>query len=271
MKINRFFLLVLTSVILVSCGGDNSGSQANFESGNMGTKFAGDGQIAAISNSAVPEIDRKIIKTADISFTTDDLNNTRQRIDASVKKNEAWISSENETTSGRTTSRTLSIRVPSEKLDLLIEEISIGVKHFDSKNISSNDVTEEFVDVEARLNTRKALEARYLELLAKAGTMSDILLIENQINTLRAEIESIEGRMKYLSNQVTYSTLNLNYSTTIPVQEHLGEKLIKGLKNGWTMVLYLIIILPNLWPLLLLAIAIAFIIQRYQRKRNKSR
>lgn len=269
MKINRFFLLVVISIVLASCGGGNSGSQTAYESNDMALKLAGDGQTSSISNSEIPQIDRKIIKTADISFKTDDLNGTRQRINASVKKNEAWISSENETTAGRTTNRSLSIRVPSDKLDILIEEISQGVEHFDNMNISSNDVTEEFVDVEARLKTRKALEARYLELLSKAGTMSDVLLIENQINTLRAEIESIEGRMKFLSSQVSYSTLNLSYYAVIPVQAQLGEKFLKGLQNGWTAVLYVIILLPNLWPLLLLALIIVIVIWRYQKKRIK--
>lgn len=271
MKINRFFLLVLISVVLLSCGDGNSGSQAAYESGDMDMKLAGDEQTLSINNSAVSGINRKIIKTADISFKTNDLNNTRQRINSSIKKNEAWISSETETTSGRRTNRTLSIRVPAEKLDILIEEISQGVEHFDNINISSNDVTEEYVDVEARLKTRKALEARYLELLSKAGSMSDILLIENQINNLRSEIESIEGRMKYLSNQVSNSTLNLSYYAIVPIQSHLGEKFLKGLQNGWTAVLYVIILLPNLWPLLLLALIIALLIWRYQRKNNKSR
>ena len=269
MKINRFFLLVLISIVIASCNGGNSGSQPAYESNDMALKWTDDLQSGSNGAAPLPDIERKIIKTADISFKTDDLNNTRERINASVKKNEAWISSENETTSGRTTNRSISIRVPSEKLDILIEEISQGVEHFDNMNISSNDVTEEFVDVEARLKTRKALEARYLELLSKAGTMSDILLIENQINTLRSEIESIEGRMKYLSNQVSYSTLNLSYYAVIPVQAQLGEKFIKGLQNGWTAVLYVIIILPNLWPLLLLAVIIAIVIWRYHKKRNR--
>lgn len=269
MKINHFFLSVLISIVLTSCDSGNSGSQQSYESSDKALKLTDELPVGTNGSVPLPDIDRKIIKTADISFKTDNLNITRQRISASVKKNEAWISSENETTSGRKTSRSLSIRVPSEKLDVLLEEISQGVEHFDNMNISSNDVTEEYVDVEARLKTRKALETRYLELLSKAGTMSDILLIENQINILRTEIESIEGRMRYLSNQVSYSTLNLSYYAVIPVQAQLGEKFIKGLQNGWTAVLYIIILIPNLWPLLLLAIIIALVIWRYQKRKNR--
>ena len=76
--------------------------------------------------------------------------------------------------------------------------------------IDSQDVTEEYIDITARLKTKKELEARYLELLKKANKVEEIVSIEKEIGNLRSDIESIEGRLRYINNAVAYSTLD-NY------------------------------------------------------------
>ena len=263
MKFGKSIATLIFAALLASCSNNNTGSSEMPVAGEKAMELTLPVPIITLETS------RKLIRTADLTFKTNDLGSTRQRINASVKKNNAWISSETETTSGRTISRNITIRVPSENLDLLIGEINEGIESVDYLNISSNDVTEEYLDAETRLRNRKALETRYLELLSKASSMSEVLQIENQINQLRTEVESIEGRMKYLSDRIAYSTLNLSYYKTESVQSHLGEKLIKGLKNGWTSVLYILIIIANVWPLLLLGLLVAVVIMIYRRSRNK--
>jgi hypothetical protein len=270
MKIFNQLTLAVLCCVLISCGGSNNAdsllglsSESRSEQSPVMSKEASSTEVTPASQP------RKLIKTGDMSFETSDLDSSREKIDVSVKKHQAFISSESENTSGRRISRNLTIRVPAENFDQLVNEISQGIKAFDHKNISSNDVTEEFLDVEARLKNRKALEERYLELLSKASTTADILQIENQINQLRGEIESIEGRMKYLSNQVDYSTLNLSYYKTTPVQSHLTEKMSQGFKNGWSAVIYVFIILANLWPFILLVAIILMIVWYFNRRKNR--
>lgn len=263
MKFGKIASTLILAVLFASCSDNNLGSSEMLLAGDKAM------DVTAPSPDISPETSRKLIRTADLSFKTNDLESTRQRIASSVEKNKAWVSSENETTSGRVISRNITIRVPSENLDLLIEEINQGVESLDYLNISSNDVTEEYLDTEARLRNRKALEIRYLELLSKATSMSEVLQIENQINQLRTEVESVEGRLKYLSDRVAYSTLNLSYSKTESVQSHLGDKLIKGLKNGWTYILYILIIIANLWPLFLFALVVALVVLTYRRNKYK--
>jgi hypothetical protein len=262
------WLIILTGIIIIlsSCG-NGSDNQMNL------SKESGAGSPEALKGGEVTQTDqvaRKLIRTGDLSFETDDLEATGKRIKEAISKNKAWISSENESTSGRQINRMLSIRVPADHFDAIIEDIGAGVERFDLKNISSNDVTEEFLDVEARLKNRKALENRYLELLSKAATTADLLQIENQINLLRSEIESIEGRMKYLANQVDYSTLSVNYYKKISVQAHFGEKIGQGFQNGWTGLIYFIILITTLWPFILIGLLVFYGIRFYLKRKRKN-
>jgi hypothetical protein len=266
MKKQWLAVLTITVLILTSCGKGSENSK------NLSPESDGLSSESAKEIGATPseEVNRKLIRTGDLSFKTNDLDGTGKRIREAIHKHKAWISSENENTSGRQINRMVTIRVPADRFDAMIADIGEGVEHFDQKNISSNDVTEEFLDVEARLKNRKALEIRYLELLSKASTTADLLQIENQINMLRGEIESIEGRMKYLSNQVDYSTLTVNYYKVVPVQTHLWKKIEQGLQNGWTALMYVIILIATLWPFLLTGLLAYFGIRIYVKKKRKT-
>ncbi|MDR2691715.1 MAG: DUF4349 domain-containing protein [Dysgonamonadaceae bacterium] len=95
------------------------------------------------------------------------------------------------------------------KFELLLDRIAQNAKKLDSKNITVSDLTEEFIDIEARIKTKKELENRYKELLKQANKVEEIVAIEKEIGNLRTDIESIEGRLKYLKDKVSYSTLNV--------------------------------------------------------------
>jgi hypothetical protein len=259
-------VLTITVLILTSCGrGSENSMNLSPESDELSSNA-----LKESGGTPADEVNRKLIKTGDLSFKTDDLDATGKRVKEAIRKHKAWISSENENTSGRQINRMVTIRVPADRFDAMIADIGAGVERFDQKNISSNDVTEEFLDVEARLKNRKALEIRYLELLSKASTTADLLQIENQINMLRGEIESIEGRMKYLSNQVDYSTLTVNYYKEVPVQSHLWKKIEQGLQNGWTALMYVIILIATLWPFLLIGLLAYYGIRIYLKKKRKT-
>jgi len=118
---------------------------------------------------------------------------TRKQILESVDKYEGYIASDEEYKYKGGISNTIVIRVPAENFDELLADATKGVSKFDSKNITVKDVTEEFLDIQARLKTKKELENRYLELLKKAKSVPEILEVERQLGQLRADIESIEG------------------------------------------------------------------------------
>ena len=218
----------------------------------------------------LPSLDRKIIKEGEIHFETSDLDETRQRITASVTSLEGYISKENQYTYNDRISQTLEIRVPSGNFDKLIEDISKGVERFDTKRIQATDVTEEYLDIELRMRIKKETENRYRELLAKAQTVEEILSIEKQIGELRAEIESIEGRLKYLKDQISYSMLTVTFYEMVSTPVSFTSKLGVGLKNGWNNFIWFLIGLVNVWPFILLGSFGVLGIIAY-RKRRKAR
>ena len=110
-----------------------------------------------------------------------------------------------------TLENSITIRIPSEEFDGLLADVSAGVTHFDKREIRALDVTAEFVDVEARLKTKKETELRYRELLTQAKTVEEILKIEEQVDKLRAELESTEGRLRLMKDRESYSTLGVSF------------------------------------------------------------
>lgn len=216
------------------------------------------------------QIERKFIKNGQIEFETDDLNKTREDIFKAIKKYDGYISSENEYKISDQISSNIIIRVPADNFDKLILEITFGVKRFDRKEIYVQDVTEEFLDIEARLRTKKELENRYLEILKKAATVSEILEVERQIGDLRAEIESFEGRLKFLNSQVSLSTLTVRIYEPLYEQKEFGKKFTNGFKNGWDNLILFFVLLVNIWPFIVIIFGV-LIVFRFWRKRKRAR
>ncbi|HQB19287.1 MAG: DUF4349 domain-containing protein [Bacteroidales bacterium] len=214
-------------------------------------------------------IERKLIKEGEVEFETDNLNLTRKTIFEAVKKHKAYVSSDQEFKYPGKKSNTISIRVPANNFDNLLTDATQGVKKFESKEINVKDVTEEFLDIQARVKKKKELEQRFIDLLKKAKNVTEILEIEKQIGQLREDIESIEGRLKYLEDRVAFSTLTMTFYETIPYETEFGQKFKNGFKNGWDNLIWFLIGLTNIWPFIILIGLVIVIIVRTHRKRKR--
>lgn len=213
--------------------------------------------------------ERKLTKNGTIRFETSNLNKTKQLIIGTVSALQGYVSNDNISESDNRTENTLTVRVPADKTDSLIAVIESSAAKIDYKNIDVQDVTEQFIDLDTRVKTKKEVESRYRELLTKANTVEEILKIEEQIGNIRTEIESAEGRLRYLSNQVQFSTLNVTFYEK---NAHFGfwGKMSKAFKNGWNSLLWLLVGIANLWAIILfVALIITTVI--YITKRRKSR
>jgi len=213
-------------------------------------------------------INRKLIKSGYITFETNDLKATKTQILNAVKKYKGYIASDNESKQYNSISNSIRIRVPASSFDQVLSDASKGVNIFDEKNISIDDVTAEFLDVEARIKTKKALEARYLKLLNKATKVSEMLEIERQIGQLRTEIEVVTGRLKYLKSQVSYATLNITFYKNTPTANKFGNKFSNGFKNGWDNLIWFFVGIINIWPFVILFVGLLFVIRRIRSKRK---
>lgn len=215
------------------------------------------------------DVERKLIKEGRVEFETNDLGATRQTIFTAIEQFDAYVSADEEYTYSGRKSNTLVIRVPADHFDDLLAAATQGVDRFDSKEINVKDVMEEFLDIQARLKTKKELEARYLNLLKKASSVSEILEIEKEIGNLRADIESIEGRLKYLENRVGYATLRMTFYESIPEDNAFSQKFKEGFRNGGNNLIWFFVGLVNIWPFLLLGIALIFGVRIYRKRKRK--
>lgn len=214
-----------------------------------------------------------IKKTADIDITVDDYAAARAAVERIVKSSQAYISGENEQNSTYRISNHLVIRVSNQSFESLIAGLSGIASHVNSKNSYSEDVTADYVDISARLKSKKEVEQRYIELLAHAQKVSDILEIEEQLRVIREEIEAKEAQLNYLKDQVTYSTVNLDLHQDfeyIPSDEPgFFGRIGHAFGNGWKGFLSLLIGLVYVWPLWLILGIVSYVLLRFLRKRIK--
>lgn len=217
--------------------------------------------------------EQKIIKEATLRFETDNLENTFNQVQKAVSSNKARIINDSEGKDYGTVFRNLIVKVPSQNFDRFINDVSKGVSYFEVKNISAEDVTEQFIDLTSRLKTKKKLEERYLEILKKANKVSEILEIEEQISTIREEIEAKEGQLKYLESRVSESTITIEFYKTIAEKEGVkisyGSKLWNAVKSGFYTLSDLLISLLSAWPFVILFVVFAYFIRRRLKRRKK--
>jgi hypothetical protein len=212
-------------------------------------------------------VERKLIKEGHVEFETNNVNSTRKTIFEAVKKYNGYVSSDQEFKSPGRKSNTVVIRIPADNFDNLLKDATQGVEKFENKEINVKDVTGEFLDIQARLKTKKELENRFLGLLKQAKNVTEILEIEKQIGELRSEIESIEGRLKYLQDRVSFSTLTMTFYVSIPNETEFGQKFKNGFRNGWDNLIWFFVVLTNIWPFILIGLILIIGIRIYRRKK----
>lgn len=271
----RIFKILCLSLLVISCD-NNSENQLstfdNYANGIMANDKANLEEVVVTGAAKKQDnfVERKLIKNGNISFETEDLQTTKTAIINLIKKYNGYISSDNQENYGNRKSIILRVRIPAKHFDTLISGISEKVNKFDSKNINISDVTTEFLDVESRLKNKKELEKKYLEILKKANSVKDILEVEKELGKLREDIESTEGRLKYLQNQVSFSTLNINfYKIEQNESSSFGKKIKDGFANGFENLKGFFIGLINVWPFIILAIILVFLIRKRIKRKNK--
>lgn len=215
---------------------------------------------------------QKIIREADLEFETKDLDRTYQTIASFVNTNKGYIQDDRSSKNYDRLRRELVIRIPNSSFDRVMDSIENHVDYFDVKRVFSKDVTEEFIDLEARLKAKRELETRYLALLSKANNVKEILEVERELSVIREEIEAKQGRLKYLESQVSLSTIRMEFYKTISqrsvVNVTYGQKIWNALVSGFNGLSYLFLGILTIWPLILIGTIFFFIFRRWLRKRK---
>ncbi len=241
----------------------------------------GDYQVQTVSNqkgdaSRITEetkIKPKIIRDASLSLQVEDYKEARKAIDAAISTAEAYITLEDESKSGYSWQNNLVIRVSSEKFDVLLQDLEKTAIYTDHKRINAKDVTAEFIDIEARLNNRKQVEKRFQEILQQAKSIKEILEVENEIRKIREEIDASEGRLKYLRDQVSFSTIKLTYYEKLDYEaapeRSYFTKVTKAISEGWEEFLGFTIAFMYAWPFWIVLGIVIWLMIKWSAKKKK--
>lgn len=220
-------------------------------------------------------ISRKIIKNGDMRIQVGDIKKAQTQVNDILKSNKAYIQNEEFKNTDVDENLDLTIRVPHKNFDALANSFSDGVGSVLSKNISSDDVTEEYTDVSIKLANKRIYLEKYRDMLRSAATTKDMLEIQENIRELEDEIDVSEGRLRFIDDRVNYSTLNLSLykekvRSSATSKVGFGSRFVDSLTEGWNSFVGFFLGIISLWPFLLLIPVIVFLWRKLRsRKRNK--
>ncbi|MEO8413605.1 MAG: DUF4349 domain-containing protein [Ginsengibacter sp.] len=216
-----------------------------------------------------PDWDKKIIKTAELKLEVKDFTSYSNVVHNNSKRYGAYIASEDQRESTEKKEATISIKVPVEQFENLLNVLPSDSGKILEKKITSEDVSAEVVDTKSRLQAKEQMRLKYLEFLKQAKNMEDVLKVQGEINNLQEEMESASGRINYLSHQSAYSTINVTFYQPLagydPSNDAPGfaSRITTAFKNGFQFIAEIFIGFVSIWPLWLLAFLVWILFKKY--------
>ena len=179
--------------------------------------------------------DRKIVHTGTLRLTVSSCESARQEIEAMVTAAGGFVGAARvQHGEGKVTAAEMTLRVPAGKFAEVARRIS-QLGHVVEESLHADDVTEAWVDLEARLKNARQMEGRLLEIVARGpAKVSDLLEVERELGRVRGEIEAYDGRMRVMKDQVELGTLELGvYSDIKLVPPTVGARAVGTLSRSW--------------------------------------
>ncbi|HYN35535.1 MAG TPA: DUF4349 domain-containing protein [Actinomycetota bacterium] len=218
---------------LAACGGDEGGDDSASSSGGgsgareLGHEAArGEALQGALeqsssgdqggsadlwgSASAVPSIGASVIKTADVRVEVpgeDLLRESIQKVEQTAGRYGGFVLSTS-VDNARSSGGVVVIRIPSEDFELALRDVK-GVGDVTGENVSGKDVSQEFIDLEARIRNLEAQEAILLQLMEKATTIAETINVQNNLSGIQLEIERLRGRLNFLEDRTSLGTISV--------------------------------------------------------------
>ena len=298
--------LALALAALTGCSGGSAGGSAEraaepiVSSPNSSAPAAGAAQgdvaMKAVSlerteetaptppqSDAPAPVARKIIRNATLTVEVEQPARALQRI-ASVAESRGGyvVTSDSRQQTGAKGERayeiiTVELRVPAPQFDPALAEIRGAGGTVTAEKITGKDVTEEYIDLEARLRTQRALEAQLLEIMKGADAVADAISVQRELTNVRTEIERVEGRRRFLENQSSLSTISVTLQPPAPFIgtsgffRGVGRAFGDGVDIAASITLFFIKLLIVLIPIVIFIGLPAFFLLRFLSRRARAR
>lgn len=267
-------MILLSCLLMVSCYNQTPESyltMGNYQNSDEGIGFDEDLEIELPRTAEPPpppppiftlEKGSKIIKNGSMKFEVSQLKLAKNKIDAILNKYDGYYEQEEYSSHKNRNSYSLQLKIPNAKFDSLVNVLEEGIGKLNTKNISAKDVTEEYVDLNIRLENNLAYLNQYKEILKKAKSIKEILEVQEKIRNIEEEIDRKKGRLKFLDDKVKYSTLNLEIikliKSEISDKPNFIDRIVNAFNNGIQEVLNLVIEMVSLWPFIILIMLMFF-------------
>src|SRR5262245_22912303 len=227
--------------------------------------------------------ERKIIRNGNLTIEVNSPAEVQRKIASIAESHQGFVVT-SEATQRTTDDRTkpeitlnLVVRVPAAQFDQTMNEIRATSQRIIQEKTSGQDVTEEFMDLEARIKNQKALETQFIEIMKRAGKVEDALSVQRELAEVRTEIEKLEGRRRFLENQSSLSTITVTLQPPTPIVNTTGfwynvrSAFTDGVDVALAIILFLIRAVVALLPIALLiglplALILKFVVKRLRRK-----
>lgn len=278
---SSYLALVCCSLALAACSEQDEAPRAVATSASAAAPGALAGKDASVAASEeAPVRARKLIQNAELQLEVEDYTSARQELDALLASHGGYVADVTiEHVDGEVSRAQLVLQVPNERLASFLRETA-GSGEVLHEQLRSQDITDQYVDLEARLKNAQRLEARLVELMGgQTSTVADLLEVERELARVRGEIERMEGQKRLWDKQVALSTVNLDLLTrrvyVAAAPASLGERVVDTFEGSVTglvtvargTVLLLVALAPWLLPLLLLGWLLRGALRRLPRRR----
>jgi len=232
------------------------------------------------SQSIAEAMNRKILRNADFQLEVQDPTIAQRQITSMAESLGGFVvtSESKQRNVGDRAKQELDVslvlRVPAMQFNSALEQIRATANRVITEKTTGQDVTEEFIDLEARIKTQKALELQFLEIMKQASKVADALEVQRQIAEVRTEIEKLEGRKRFLENRASLSTITVSLQipaaiavNTSGFRRNIKEAISESVSIASGIVLFLIRFVIVMVPILILVILPGGLLARYLFRR----
>jgi len=165
---------------------------------------------------------RRIVKKASLELSVDDLGTAQAAATRIAEREGGFVASTtrdavSEESRGTNGTVTLTLRVPADHFTAALEAFRRLGKGGGSEHVATEDVSEEFIDLDARIHNQRELEAQFLEILKRAAKVEDALNVQRELANVRTDIERMQGRRRFLEHETALSTFTLVLSPLRPL------------------------------------------------------
>lgn len=228
--------------------------------------------VSDSKNTPINQTNAKIIYNGQINISTSNIIKTEEIVAKKITEYGGYVSNYDKNDSSYIN---IVARIPSENFTKFMDDKDIAEDNTVSKSMSSEDVTLQYSDTEAEMESLKIQEERLLSYLASAENVSDMMTIEQTLQEVRRQITTVANRLKYLDNYISYSELHIRISARYiaPLEdasffEKIKYEIINSFDNFCSFVEEIIVLIINLFPYIVSLIVVFYILRVILKKRK---